>query len=176
MMELEQMSSLVIRLMIGKQWAETHPLWMTQVAILTPDIDRLTQFYQEVLGIAPYRVGNYGDNLAMDAVVDLDSLSFRASWFMLDGKGKKLELMQYDQPIATPNKLHQRMPTDLGYSYSFEVQDIHKEYNRLKAAGVDFLSAPQEVENYWLVYARDIDGNVFSLRQPTNNAYSVLNF
>lgn len=176
MMELEQMSDFVIRLSIGQKWAKQNPLWMTQVAILSPDIERLTDFYQTVFEIEPYRVGLYADNPAFGEVADLDSLSFRAAWFMLDGRGKKMELMEYQPPHATPNTSYQRKPTDLGYTYSLEVLDIQKEYARLQTLGVEFVSAPQRLEHYWMVYAYDIDGNVFSLRQAVDPKFSLAQF
>ncbi len=176
MMELEQMSDFVIRLSIGQKWAKQNPLWMTQVAILSPEIERLTDFYHTVFEIEPYRVGLYKDNPAFGEVADLDSLSFKAAWFMLDGRGKKLELMEYQPPHATPHTNYQRKPTDLGYTYSLEVLDIQKEYGRLKELGVKFVSAPQQLEHYWMVYAHDIDGNVFSLRQATDPKFSLAQF
>lgn len=176
MLELEQMSDFVIRLSIGQKWAKQNALWMTQVAILSPEIERLTDFYQTVFEIEPYRVGLYKDNPAFGEVADLDSLSFKAAWFMLDGRGKKLELMEYQPPHATPNTHYKRRPTDLGYTYSLEVLDIEEEYARLKAVGVDFISAPQRVGHFWMTYAHDIDGNVFSLRQATDPRFSLAQF
>ncbi len=175
MLELEQMSNLVIRLKIGKSWADEKELWMTQVGILSPNIQRLTKFYQEVLEIEPYRVGTYSGNPAIAEIADLDDLAFQGAWFMLDGKEKKLELMQYEPPHATPNTTYKRTPTDLGYSYSFEVGDIQKEYQRLKLNGIIFLSEPQQLGEFWMVYANDIDGNVFSLREVIDSAYSAQN-
>lgn len=176
MLELEQMSDFVIGLTIGKSWAKKNSLWMTQVAILSPDISKLIDFYHVVLGIAPYRVGRYSDNPAFAEVADLDSLAFHGAWFMLDGRGKKLELMQYEPPHATPNTLTKKTPMDLGYTYSLEVLDIQKEYERLQKAGVSFFSSPQQLGHFWRVYANDVDGNVFSLRQAIDPAYSLVNF
>jgi len=176
MLELEQMSDFVIGLTIGKSWAKKHRLWMTQVAILSPDISKLIDFYEMVLGIAPYRVGRYGDNPAFAEVADLDSLAFHGAWFMLDGRGKKLELMQYEPPHATPNTLTTKTPLDPGYTYSLEVLDIQEEYKRLQEAGVRFISPPQQLGHFWIVYANDADGNVFSLRQALDPAFSLVNF
>lgn len=148
MLELEQMSNFVIRLMIGKSWATENPLWMTQVGILSPNIINLTAFYQKVLEIEPYRVGTYSDNPAFGKVANLDTLAFQGAWFMLDGKGKKIELMQYEPPHATPNTTYKRKPTDLGYSYSFEVLDIQQEYQRLNTKGINFLSEPQQLGHF----------------------------
>ncbi len=176
MIEMEQMSNFVIWLMIGSKWAKENPMWMTQVGILSPNVSRLTDFYKEVFEIEPYRTGTYGDNIKMDEVANLDSLSFEAAWFMLDGKGKKLELMQYNHPVPTPNIIYERSPLELGYSYSLEVLDIQKEYKRLLTKGVRFISEPQRLGPFWICYAHDIDGNVFSLRQAIDPTYSQQNF
>ena len=41
--------------------------------------------------------------------------------------------------------------------------------------GVEFVSAPVKLGDFWQVYAHDIDGNVFSLRQAidTDSPYSI---
>ena len=53
--------------------------------------------------------------------------------------------------------------------------DIQAEYSRMVGLGVEFVSEPVLLGNFWQVYANDIDGNVFSLRQAVdpNSSYSV---
>lgn len=164
MIELEHMPSVLIRLAIGTKWAEEHPIWMTQVALISSDIKSLTKYYADVLEIDPYRINNYGPHPMIDDVIDMDSVTFDGAWFGMDSQGKKLEIMQYTQPATeartTPTKL-----TDLGYSYSYEVSDIQQEYKRLENKGIDFVSTPQKMEDFWMVFAKDLDGNVYSLRQ-----------
>ncbi len=175
MMELEQMSNFVIWLKIGKEFSEKHKMWMTQVAITTPNIERLAAFYQDIYEIEPYRWSEYPPLEVMAKVIDLDSVSMKGAWFMLDGKEKKMELFQYGGAHPTPNTIYKRSPTELGYSFSLEVLDIQKEYQRLKAKGVEFLSEPQQLGKFWMVYANDVDGNVFSLRQAIDQAFSAPN-
>jgi hypothetical protein len=45
----------------------------------------------------------------------------------------------------------------------------------MKALGVGFISEPVMFGEFWQVYANDIDGNVFSLRQAVNpdSPYSI---
>jgi len=177
MVELEQMSSTLIKLQIGSEFAEANPMWMTQVALISPDLSRLLDFYEKVLEIKPYRVGSYKDNPKFDEIGDRDNLAFDAGWFGLDSQGKKLELMQYVNP-ATPAITTQRKLTDLGYNFSFEVEDIQKEYARLQEHGIEFISEPQKVDDFWSVFAKDPDGNFFSLRQAIDedSKYSLKNF
>ncbi len=164
MMELEHMPGLLVSMAVGKKWADEHPMWMTQVALISPDIKQLVDYYKEVLEIDPYRVNSYGPSPLIDAVVDFDSVRFEGAWFGMDTQGKKLEMMQYTLPV-TQERSTQRRLTDLGYSFSFEVEDIQKEYERLKNKGVVFVSEPQKMQDFWMLYAQDPDGNVFSLRQ-----------
>lgn len=175
MMELEQMSDFVIWLKIDKDFSEKHKMWMTQVAIMTPNIKKLAAFYEDVYGIEPYRWTDIEPMEVMANVIDLDGVSLKGAWFMLDGKEKKMELFQYGGTHPTPNTTYKRSPTELGYSFSIEVLDIQKEYQRLKAKGVDFLSEPQQLGKFWTVFANDVDGNVFSLRQAIDPNFSAPN-
>lgn len=75
-----------------------------------------------------------------------------------------IEIWQYVSP-ETPEFTGQRAVTALGYSFSIEVADIQAEYRRLTKLGLDFVSEPVELDGFWQVYSRDLDGNIFSLRQ-----------
>ncbi|MCG8413867.1 MAG: VOC family protein [Pseudomonadales bacterium] len=159
------------------QWIdEGHRSWMTQVALVTHDINRLTNWYAKIMEFSPYRVGEYADHPRMIEVADADNLSLMASWFRMDDRAKTLEFWQYQNPV-TPTFMGKRGVTDFGYSYSIEVGDIQAEYSRMKNLGVEFVSEPVLLNDYWQVYANDIDGNVFALRQwvDPNSPYSVPN-
>lgn len=171
MIELEQMDWVLIRLNIGKNWAQEHAPWMTQVALMSPDLPRLVEFYEKVLQIKPYRMSSYGPHPTLDAIIDVDGVMLEAAWFGMDTQGKKFELMQYISPV-TPKRNHIPGLTDFGYSFSLEVEDIQQEYKRLTELGLDFVSPPQDMQDFWEAMCQDIDGNVFSLRQikdPTSS-------
>ena len=174
MLELEQLSE--ERLGLDRDWLEKNPMWMTQVALISSDLGEMVEFYRKVLEIAPNNEGTYTDNPRLDDIVDVDGVALKATWFKMDGQHKMLELMQYQHP-ETPAAVTKKHPTDLGYTFSFEVEDIQQEYKRMKKLGVDFISAPKVLGEFWTVYAHDPDGNVFSLRQPTSSAsiYSIKN-
>ena len=38
---------------------EGHSMWMTQVALVTHDIERLTNWYADIMAFMPYRTGDY---------------------------------------------------------------------------------------------------------------------
>jgi len=113
----------------------------------------------------------------MDDIIDHDSTEMKSAWFMLDSQEKKMELMQYVDP-ATPALEANKKPTDFGYTFSLQVEDIQREYKRLNELGIDFLSEPQKFNGFWIVIARDVDGNFYQLRQPIDpsSEFSIKNF
>ncbi len=178
MLELEQMSQTLINLQIGKEFAENNSLWMTQVALISTDLPPLTAYYETVLGIEPYRVISVPNNPRFDEITNIDGVAFDSSWFRLDSQGKKMELMQFTHPLPTHQDAPPKRSTDLGYTFSFEVTDIQEEYKRLTDLGIEFISEPRVLGGFWEVFAVDVDGNIYSLRQATepNSIYSLLNF
>lgn len=143
---------------------EGYNTWMTQVALVTHDIERLTSFYEKIMAFAPYRKGDYVDHPRMMEITDLDSMSLMASWFRMNARSKTIELWQYRTPL-TEEYIGKRGITDFGYTFSIEVGDIQAEYERMGKLGVEFISEPVQLGEFWQAYAHDIDGNVFSLRQ-----------
>lgn len=73
-------------------------MWMTQVALISPDLEQLVAFYQKVLAIPPYRSGEFANFPRLDDVIDTDNSEMNITWFRMDGLGKMLELMQYIHP------------------------------------------------------------------------------
>jgi hypothetical protein len=80
-------------------------------------------------------------------------------------------------PKTEPQSINRKV-TDLGYSFSLEVEDIHKEYQRLTSLGVEFISEPMVLGAFIQVFAKDADNNIFSLRQLTEKKshYSIRHF
>lgn len=177
MIEMEQLDQAVLE-KSGRDSAllADHPLWMTQVALISPDVERLAAFYEELLSKPISRRGEYKDNLKLDSIANQDQLELRAIWITMDGPAKMMELMQYVNPKTGPTKT--QLPTDLGYHFSYETTDIEGEYLRMQEMGVDLISKPQDMGQYWAFYARDVDGNLFALRQvkKTDSPYSAKNF
>ncbi len=179
MFEMEQLDGEILsRAGYDSTWQEDgERLWMSQVGIATHNIERLMKYYQSILGFKPYRVREVGNNPRIDAIANIDDLHLIGGWFKMNHTSKVMEFWQYLNP-ATPVLEGPRKVTDLGYSFSIEVGDLESEYNRLKQLGVAFVSEPVELSGYLQVYANDIDGNVFALRQaidPTS-LYSVRQF
>ena len=149
-------------------------MWMTQVALVTHDIERLTDYYAKIMDFDPYREAAIANRVTFDDTTDIDNVALKVTWFRMDPRAKTMEFWQYDNPKTT-EFVGNRLSTALGYSYSIEVGDIQAEYARMADLGLDFVSEPVLLGEFWQVYANDIDGNVFSLRQAVdpNSPYSV---
>jgi len=178
MLEMEQMEAhFMKRSGMDSLWIQQHDMWITQVALLSPDLQKISDFYRDVFDFSPNRKVKMVNMERLDDIIDQDNAIVLATWYKMDGPCKMLELMQYENPV-TPAKLSKKDPTDLGYTFSIEVKDIGAEYERMKKLGVEFLSEPQILGEFYTVFAHDIDGNVFSLRQAVSKAsgYSMQNF
>ena len=176
MMELEQLDLEIIRrIQKDKTWEEfSEVMWMTQVALVTHDIERLMKYYESVLGFQPFRVADISNKPKFDEIVAIDDVKMLGGWFKMDQASKMMEFWQFVNPVTAEFK-SERDATTMGYSFSLEVGDIQKEYQRLTALGVDFISKPVKLGGFWQVYARDPDSNIFSLRQVVDvgSEYSV---
>ena len=169
MMELEQLDGEILsRSGYDITWQELgFDMWMSQVALVTHDIDRFMNFYYGVLGFQPYRRAELQDNAKADQIVGYEDSHVLAGWFKMNDSSKVIEIWQYVNPVTTEFK-GERDVTDLGYSFSLEVSDIQKEYERLKAFGLEFVSEPVRLGEFWQAYTHDVDGNVLSLRQAVD--------
>ncbi|MFT6047542.1 MAG: catechol 2,3-dioxygenase-like lactoylglutathione lyase family enzyme [Arenicella sp.] len=176
MMELEQLDLEILnRVQKDKTWEEfSEAMWMTQVALVTHDIERLMKYYESVLGFQPFRVADISGKPKFDEIVNIDDVKMLGGWFKMDQASKMMEFWQFVNPVTAEFK-SQRDATTMGYSFSLEVGDIQKEYQRLTGLGVDFISKPVKLGGFWQVYARDPDSNIFSLRQAVDvdSEYSV---
>lgn len=178
MIELEQLNETLMSADAQKTaWLEQgYDMWMTQVALVTHDIERLANFYSGVLGFDPYRESYIENRPTFDDATDVDGVEIKVMFFRMAERIKSMEFWQYDNPQTLPYAGN-RDSTAPGYSFSIEVGDIQAEYARMSGLGVEFVSEPVLMGDHWQVYANDIDGNVFSLRQwvDPNSPWSVPN-
>ena len=176
MIELEQLDSNLLDQSAEKsKWlGQDLNMWVTQVALVTHDIERLTDYYAKILAFDPYREAAIDSRITFDEVTDIDNMGLLATWFRMNERSKTLEFWEYTNP-KTSEFVGNRLSTALGYSYSIEVGDIQAEFARMADLGVKFVSEPVLLDGFWQAYANDIDGNVFSLRQAADpdSPYSV---
>lgn len=140
------------------------PIWFSHVALVSPDLDRLVEFYGLLLNAEPNRRTNRASGPAFDEVADYDDVMIRAAWF--DIGNMILEMWQFVNPVTPEVKQNQAFEA-LGYNkVAFEVSDLEKEVERLSDQGIEFLAPLAMSDDGLEVCLRDPDGNLISLIQP----------
>lgn len=137
------------------------------VAISTPDLERITHFYREILGFHlesefEWQTGTELGDLC-DRIVGLKNSA--AKCVMLKKGDTRIEFFQYSAPAPMALPPGQRV-CDYGYTHiCLEVQDIDGEFDRLKNSGMTFHARPPAGGSKGLraIYGRDPDGNVLEL-------------
>jgi len=134
-------------------------------ALSTPDLQRCLDFYLNVVGAEiAWEFGWPEGTPEADAVVGLKNSAAKAA--MLKLGGSFLEVFEFTSPAAKEQT--NRPVCDHGITHiALEVTDIHGEYQRMKAAGMEFNTEPQAQESGFMVYGRDPDGNVVELIEYT---------
>lgn len=134
------------------------------VAISTPNLDRLAEFYREGFG--------FSEESAVDWPVGVEQINkimglpeSAARSMMLRLGSMRLELFQFIEPVP-PAVLETRPVNHFGIThFCFDVTDIDDEYERLGALGASFHCVPQDFGVSKTSYGRDPDGNVFELTE-----------
>jgi catechol 2,3-dioxygenase-like lactoylglutathione lyase family enzyme len=144
-------------------------LGLHHVAICTPDADRLIAFYRDQLGfeLAVDEAWEPGIDVA-DAVLGLERSSGRQVLLRVgDAFLELFEFWSHPGRSGDPD----RPVCDHGYTHlCVDVDDLDEVHQRLAAAGVRFLSPPQDLlPGVRTCYARDPDGNVVEIQQLTRN-------
>jgi catechol 2,3-dioxygenase-like lactoylglutathione lyase family enzyme len=135
-------------------------------AISTPDLDRAVRFYTEVIGCQEAWTFSWASGSAeADALTGLNDSAANAA--MLKLGDSYLEIFEFSSPTPAPGD-PQRPVCDHGITHiCLQVQDLHAEYERLKAAGMEFHCPPITQESGYVIYGRDPDGNVVELLEFT---------
>jgi catechol 2,3-dioxygenase-like lactoylglutathione lyase family enzyme len=142
-------------------------LGVHHVAIASADLDRLRDFYCNLLGMEQIAQGEWEDEPEMDAIVGLPGSAAR--YMLLRAGNFSLELFQYDRPRSIGGDADRPVSMPGITHFCFAVSDLDGEYERLKAAGVRFHGPPPQrtadpsEQVIRAVYARDPDGNVLEL-------------
>ena len=140
------------------------PIWFSHVALVSPDLDRLVEFYGLLLNAEPSRRTNRASGPTFDEVAGYDDVMIRAAWF--DVGNMILEMWQFVNP-STPEPTQPPAFEALGYNkVAFEVSDLEKEVERLSEHGIEFLAPLGSSEDGLETCLRDPDGNLVSLIQP----------
>jgi glyoxylase I family protein len=135
-------------------------------AISTPDLARSTQFYKDVIGCSEaWTFAWEAGSEAADAMTGLKDSAARA--VMLQLGESYLEIFEFSSPPPQAGD-PARPVCDHGITHiCLQVRNLHAEHDRMKAAGMEFLSPPLAQESGYVVYGRDPDGNVVELIEFT---------
>jgi catechol 2,3-dioxygenase-like lactoylglutathione lyase family enzyme len=139
----------------------SEPAWVTHVANVVHDRERMLAFYEKLLGVAPHRRLEQENRPKLDAIADIDGLSIRGGWLRLGNM--ELEVWEYARP-RTPAPGAPRMLDEIGYNaIGFEVADMKAARARLKALKVPLVGPVVRQDGWAVQHARDPEGNLFSL-------------
>jgi catechol 2,3-dioxygenase-like lactoylglutathione lyase family enzyme len=136
-------------------------------AISTPDLDRSIRFYTDVVGCREAWAFDWeAGSRAADAMTGLQDSAARA--VMLQLGESYLEIFEFSSPA--PRSADPSRPVcDHGITHiCLQVRNLHDEHDRMKAAGMQFMSQPLTQETGYVVYGRDPDGNVVELIEFTD--------
>ncbi|MDB5447550.1 MAG: hypothetical protein JWQ97_2867 [Phenylobacterium sp.] len=133
------------------------------LAISVPSLDEARRFYGDLLGFPEVFELDWADSPAMDRLMALRG--GRGRMIFLDAGNLILEFYEFGSPQPRTVRPEGEL-NHFGYTHiCFDVDDAQAEYQRLKAAGVRFLSEPLESANVCTVYALDPFGNVFEVQE-----------
>jgi catechol 2,3-dioxygenase-like lactoylglutathione lyase family enzyme len=144
------------------------------IALSTPDLERLTRFYINVLGFekVDWKGGWDRGNPVVDRIVGLKDSSARQ--LMLRAGNLFVEVFEYSTPTPRP-AVGDRPVCDHGYThFALDVTDIEAEYRRLGSAGMRFHSPPvfDHEQGLAATYGRDPDGNVIEIQEVLNRGHA----
>jgi len=135
------------------------------VGISTADIGRSIHFYRDLLGMELVEEERIENTVECDNIFGLKNVKAKSAMLRLGAM--QIELFEFERPRGQSPDPMQPVNNPRIYHICFEVTDVQKEYERLKAASVPFISAPQDFGIGKAVYGRDPDGNVVELLQWT---------
>jgi catechol 2,3-dioxygenase-like lactoylglutathione lyase family enzyme len=151
---------------------------MHHISLATIDLDRCTHFYRDLLGMRCDRVSSIPAGVEpFENIVGLRATAGQVAQFHLGNM--QMEVFCYTQP--SPKSGERRPACDAGIRHiAFDVIDVHAEYQRLRAAGIDFISPPQHLAMGGVTscYCYDPDNNIVELQEihagsPVRPAFGI---
>jgi catechol 2,3-dioxygenase-like lactoylglutathione lyase family enzyme len=140
------------------------------------DVDAAERFFVEFFGLQR-RAGGRFDFEPLRQIVGFPDAVLKISYLTFpevggSRPGHLLELIEYVHPAGPATDTATNRPGNA--HLSFQVDDIHHEYQRLSSLGVRFKSAPQPItwganKGAWSVYCNGPDGIALELTQPPSS-------
>jgi len=133
------------------------------IGISVPSLSAAKAFYVDKLGFTLLDESHFPPSEEGDKVLRLNQADSHV--LMLRAGNLFLEVFEFQHP--EPAVQHDRPVSDHGYThFAMEVEDVHKAYDYLQAAGVQWHHTPIEAgEGYLMTYGRDPFGNVIEIQQ-----------
>ncbi|MEL6693168.1 MAG: VOC family protein, partial [Pseudomonadota bacterium] len=103
----------MIEIEIDQRPRREDAYWIGHVANVTPDIDRMVEFYETLLGYPVRRRGALSNNPRADDIADIDDLKMQGAWFATNNI--ELEFWQFENP-QTPARAAPAKLDPIGYS------------------------------------------------------------
>ncbi len=114
------------------------------IAISTPNLTRLIEFYTSQLGFEVASDGEWRNSEALDRHMGLRGSAGRAATLRLGTA--MLEIFEFESPQPSPRP-HDRPVCDHGLTHiCLDVTDLDAEYERLRAAGMRFHAPPLDAD------------------------------
>jgi len=137
---------------------------LEHTALSVANMERSLRFYRDLLGFKVIRTIEPRSDAKLGIIAGMPGaqahivhLKFGAAMF---------ELFEYVEPRGKPIPANRRQADHGLIHLGFKSNDACADYKRLKARGVEFLSAPVEFRpGVWVVYFRGPDGEICELRQ-----------
>ncbi len=135
-------------------------LGIHHVAVGVPDFDKGLAFYRDTLGFEVVQTSDFKRDMPLaDRAIGLPAVAARMA--MLKAPNGFIELWQYTHPAPLDRR---GRPCDYGYAhFCLQVDGIQAEYDRLVAAGMEFVGPPVDFGIASAIYGRDPFGNVIEL-------------
>ncbi len=138
--------------------------WIGHVAIVTPKLDRLINFYRTILGTELQGRSMVGPGPQSDKMGGLNDAQLEGAWLPTDNM--LLEFWQFHSPLS-PSKHRCTTMLDLGYTHiCLETDDLDHDFEHMIQAGATAICEPVETCNARIQLARDPDGNIIELLEP----------
>lgn len=144
------------------------------INLVVRDLPRMIDFYESHLGLAVTRratiSGEWIDRVVglKEVVADVVYLDFPA--------GPRIELICYRRPVGDrPAGVGAANAQGIGH-IAFRIEDIDSLVNRLKAAGIQFLSDVQNVPDAQVTYANGVRKRLVYFRDPEGNLLELCEY
>ena len=148
-------------------------LGVNHISMSVPDLGKAIAFYCDLLGFEKLEQMSWQAGSSMsDTAAKITAIGGTAAdAVQLRGPNLLLEFFQFKAGNPKPQD-PERPVIDHGIThFCLAVQDLDKEYQRLKAAGVKFLSEPVRIApGLHTVYGRDPFGNIIEFEQAAGRA------